>query len=137
MRIWISVDVRLLLCLTISFTAGDAEHRGRVEVANNGCERALRPTMVRRTVTNGYQAMWAAAGEADVRTVVGTPGSRGRHLRQPHQDHRRPIASRAALPHHRQGEPAHAQRRTCSVITWSASSLSNHLPNTSYVKCMM
>lgn len=28
--------------------------------------------MVQRGVTNGYRAMWAAAGEADVRTVVNT-----------------------------------------------------------------
>lgn len=41
-------------------------------VTNNGCERALRPAVVQRKVTNGYRAMWAAAGEADVRTVVDT-----------------------------------------------------------------
>ena len=28
--------------------------------------------MVQRNVTNGYRAMWAAKGEADVRTVVAT-----------------------------------------------------------------
>lgn len=28
--------------------------------------------MAQRKVTNGYRAMWAAAGEADVRTVVDT-----------------------------------------------------------------
>jgi transposase len=48
------------------------DHPGRVEVTNNGCERALHPAVVQRKVTNGYQAMWAAAGEADVRTVVNT-----------------------------------------------------------------
>ncbi|SEO79875.1 transposase, partial [Methylobacterium sp. ap11] len=31
-----------------------------------------RPAVVQRKVTNGYRAMWAAAGEADVRTVVDT-----------------------------------------------------------------
>ena len=41
-------------------------------VTNNGCERALRPAVVQRKVTNGYRAMWAAAGEADVRTVLDT-----------------------------------------------------------------
>jgi transposase len=28
--------------------------------------------VVQRKVTNGYRAMWAAAGEADIRTVVDT-----------------------------------------------------------------
>jgi transposase len=47
-------------------------HPGRVEVTNNACERALRPAVVQRKVTNGYRAMWAAEGEAAVRTVVDT-----------------------------------------------------------------
>jgi transposase len=45
---------------------------GAVEVTNNACERALRPAVVQRKVTNGYRAMWAAEGEAAVRTVVDT-----------------------------------------------------------------
>jgi transposase len=45
---------------------------GAVEVTNNGCERALRPSVVQRKVTNGYRSMWAAEGEAAVRTVVDT-----------------------------------------------------------------
>jgi transposase len=45
---------------------------GKVEATNNGCERALRPAVIQRKVTNGYRAMWAAEGEADVRTVVDT-----------------------------------------------------------------
>ncbi|MDP4027180.1 IS66 family transposase [Methylobacterium sp. NEAU 140] len=48
------------------------DHPGRVEVTNNGCERLLRPAVVQRKMTNGYRAMWAAAGEADIRTVVDT-----------------------------------------------------------------
>ena len=48
------------------------DHPGRVAVTNNGCERALRPAVVQRKVTNGYRAMWAAAGEADLCTVVDT-----------------------------------------------------------------
>src|SRR5918995_1606423 len=48
------------------------DHPGRVEVTNNACERALRPAVVQRKVTNGYRAMWAAKGEAAVRTVVDT-----------------------------------------------------------------
>ena len=47
-------------------------HPGTVEVTNNGCERLLRPAVVQRKVTNGYRAMWAATGEADIRTVVDT-----------------------------------------------------------------
>ena len=39
---------------------------------NNACERDLRPAVIQRKVTNGYRAMWAAQGEADVRTVVDT-----------------------------------------------------------------
>lgn len=45
---------------------------GMVEATNNACERALRPAVIQRKVTNGYRAMWAAQGEADVRTVVDT-----------------------------------------------------------------
>jgi transposase len=45
---------------------------GQERVTNNDCERALRPAVVPRKVTNGYRAMWAAEGEADVRTVVDT-----------------------------------------------------------------
>jgi transposase len=45
---------------------------GAVEVTNNACERALRPAVVQRKVTNGYRALWAAQGEAAVRTVVDT-----------------------------------------------------------------
>src|ERR1044072_5600547 len=43
---------------------------GAVDVTNNGCERSLRPSVVQRKVTNGYRSMWAAEGEADIRTVV-------------------------------------------------------------------
>ena len=48
------------------------DHPGRVEATNNGCERLLRPAVVQRKVTNGYRAMWAASGEAAIRTVVDT-----------------------------------------------------------------
>lgn len=47
-------------------------HPGQVEPTNNGSERLLRPTVVQRKMTNGYRAMWAAEGEADIRTVVDT-----------------------------------------------------------------
>lgn len=45
---------------------------GEVGAANNACERDLRPAVIQRKVTNGYRAMWAAYGEADIRTVVAT-----------------------------------------------------------------
>jgi transposase len=48
------------------------DHPGLVEATNNACERALRPAVIQRKVTNGYRAMWAAQGEAAVRTVVDT-----------------------------------------------------------------
>jgi transposase len=45
---------------------------GAVEGTNNACERALRPAVVQRKITNGYRAMWAAEGEAAIRTVIDT-----------------------------------------------------------------
>ena len=48
------------------------DHHGTVEVTNNGCERLLCPAVVQRKMTNGYRAMWAATGEADIRTGVDT-----------------------------------------------------------------
>ena len=41
-------------------------HPGLVEGTNNGCERALRPAVVPRKITNGYRAMRAAMGESDI-----------------------------------------------------------------------
>lgn len=49
-----------------------ADRPGEVEATNNACERDLRPSVIQRKVTNGYRAMWAAQGEADIRTVVDT-----------------------------------------------------------------
>jgi len=49
-----------------------ADWPGQVEATNNACERDLRPAVIQRKVTNGYRAMWAAEGEADIRTVVDT-----------------------------------------------------------------
>ena len=43
-----------------------------MEPTNIACERALRLAVIQRKVTNGYRAMWAAQGEAAVRTVVDT-----------------------------------------------------------------
>ena len=49
-----------------------ALYPGMVEPTNNACERSLRPAVIQRKVTNGYRTMWAAKGEADIRTVVDT-----------------------------------------------------------------
>ncbi len=45
---------------------------GDVEPTNNDCERALRPAVIQRKVTNGFRAKWAADYDADVRTTVDT-----------------------------------------------------------------
>ena len=49
-----------------------ADWGGEVEATNNACERDLRPAVIQRKVTNGYRALWAAEGEAGVRTAVAT-----------------------------------------------------------------
>ncbi|MCP4277251.1 MAG: IS66 family transposase [Gammaproteobacteria bacterium] len=48
------------------------DYPGEVEVTNNACERALRPAVSQRKVTNGLRSMWAAQGDCAVRTVVDT-----------------------------------------------------------------
>lgn len=45
---------------------------GKVAATNNVSERALRPSVIQRKVTNGYRAKWAADAEADLRTTVDT-----------------------------------------------------------------
>jgi transposase len=45
---------------------------GKVEPTDNVSERALRPCVIQRKVTNGYRAEWAADNEAAVRTTVDT-----------------------------------------------------------------
>jgi transposase len=45
---------------------------GLVEPTNNACERALRPAVVGRKITNGFRAEWAAHIDAAVRSVVDT-----------------------------------------------------------------
>jgi len=43
-----------------------------VELTNNACERALRPSVINRKVTNGFRAGWAATNDAAIRTTVDT-----------------------------------------------------------------
>ena len=44
----------------------------KVEATNNVSERALRPSVIQRKVTNGYRAKWAADAEAALRSTVDT-----------------------------------------------------------------
>lgn len=48
------------------------EFPGDVDVTNNACERALRPSVIQRKVTNGFRSMWAAQGDCAVRSVTDT-----------------------------------------------------------------
>ena len=43
-----------------------------VQPTNNDCERALRPAVISRKVTNGFRSSWAAKADAALRTVVDT-----------------------------------------------------------------
>jgi transposase len=45
---------------------------GEVDVTNNDCERALRPAVIQRKVTNGFRSTWAAEGDCAVRSVTDT-----------------------------------------------------------------
>lgn len=51
---------------------------GEVDVTNNACERALRPSVIQRKVTNGFRAMWAAQGDCAVRSVTDTAKLNGK-----------------------------------------------------------
>ena len=51
--------------------------RGLVEPTNNACERALRPAVIARKVTNGFRSVWAAEADAAVRSVVDTKALTG------------------------------------------------------------
>ncbi len=43
-----------------------------VQPTNNDCERALRPAVISRKVTNGFRANWSAQADTALRTVVDT-----------------------------------------------------------------
>ena len=44
----------------------------QVPATNNGAERALRPSVVFRKLTNGFRSLWGADGHALTRSVIGT-----------------------------------------------------------------
>jgi transposase len=47
---------------------------------NNACERALRPSVIHRKVTNGFRSEWAAKGYAALETVLETAKLQGRRV---------------------------------------------------------
>ena len=51
--------------------------RGLVEPTNNACERALRPAVIARKVTNGFRSVWGAEADAAVRSIVDTKALAG------------------------------------------------------------
>jgi transposase len=51
-----------------------------VEPTNNACERALRPSVIFRKVTNGFRSEWGAQTYAAFRTVVSTAKLNGRSV---------------------------------------------------------
>jgi len=63
-----------------------------VEPTNNACERALRPAVIHRKVTNGFRAKWAAELDAAVRTTVDTARLAGAN---PYTEIRRTITARS------------------------------------------
>ena len=52
--------------------------RRDVEPTNNGSERALRPSVIFRKVTNGFRSGWGAQVYADIRSIVATGRLAGR-----------------------------------------------------------
>lgn len=47
---------------------------------NNACERALRPSVIFRKVTNGFRSEWGAQTYAAFRSVVSTAKANGRSV---------------------------------------------------------
>jgi transposase len=55
-------------------------HYPGVEPDNNGCERALRPSVIHRKVTSGFRSAWGAHAYAALATVIGTAKLQGRRV---------------------------------------------------------
>ena len=51
-----------------------------VPATNNACERALRPSVIFRKVTNGFRPEWGAQTYAAFRSVVSTAPSNNRSV---------------------------------------------------------
>jgi transposase len=52
-------------------------YRRDVPPDNNGCERALRKSVIHRKVSGGFRSVWGAQGFATMTTVIQTAGKRG------------------------------------------------------------
>ena len=63
---------RAHLCLFVTDRA--------VPATNNACERALRPSVIFRKVTNGFRSDWGAQTYAAFRSVVSTAKANGRSV---------------------------------------------------------
>lgn len=55
-------------------------HDLEVPAENNACERALRPSVIHRKVTNGFRSEWGARTYAAVQTIIATARQQGRHI---------------------------------------------------------
>jgi transposase len=53
--------------------------RRDAEPTNNESERALRPSVIFRKVTNGFRSEWGAKSYADLRSIVETGRRNGRN----------------------------------------------------------
>lgn len=58
--------------LRLKLWFGRAFSLTRDNATNNVGESALRPSVIQRTVTNGYRAKWFAVADADLRATVDT-----------------------------------------------------------------
>jgi transposase len=65
-----------------------------VPPTNNAAERALRPSVIFRKVTNGFRSLWGAEVHAHARSVIGTGRLNGL---SPHQAIARALAGQAIL----------------------------------------
>lgn len=55
-------------------------HRPEVPFDNNGCERALRPSVIHRKVIGGFRSAWGAHAYAALATVIDTAKLHGRNV---------------------------------------------------------
>jgi transposase len=55
-------------------------HYPGVPPDNNACERALRPSVIHRKVTNGFRSQWGAHAYAALATIIETAKLQGRHV---------------------------------------------------------
>jgi transposase len=55
-------------------------HDRDVPAENNACERALRPSVIHRQVTNGFRSEWGARAYAALQTITATARQQGRHV---------------------------------------------------------